>query len=55
MLFVACQTRIATCSTAAATTTRRKAPHSAAIFACSQRALGGLSPARARAPGSRGY
>lgn len=54
MLFVACQTRIASCSTAAATTTRRKA-HSAAIFACSQSALGGLSPARARAPGSRGY
>ncbi|XP_021071526.1 uncharacterized protein LOC110334037 [Mus pahari] len=57
MRFVAYQTSNASSSTAAADTTRRQAPHSAAIFARSQRALGGLGPARARAPapGSRGY
>lgn len=57
MKLVGYQAPIASSSTAAAATTRRQASHSAAIFACSQRALGGLGPARARAPapGSRGY
>lgn len=57
MRLVVYQAPIASSSTAAAATTRRQAPHSAAIFARSQRALGGLGPARARAlaPGSRGY